>query len=267
MLLDGQNSIEILMDHQLKKKLDEYPLIIIPEWTGLEPGLKQQVLEYVIKGGKLFVIGANAVKEFEPQLGVTFSGKPETSVCTIGFDNQMVAAKTTVQQVKADAGTQLIAEFYHGDDFRFPTGNPAATIATYGKGKIAACYLDLAGPYYTYQAKGFSKLVSKVIGQLLPEPIVKVKGSDYIHTSVSQKDGKMFIHLINTSGSHFNQKVYEYDQIPATGDLSVEISTPKTIKNVVLQPEGKMLKFNSKNGKIIVSVPSIAIHSIIQLEF
>jgi len=267
MLLDGQNSVEILMDHQLKKKLDEYPLIIIPEWTGLEPGLKQQVLEYVKNGGKLFVIGANAVKEFEPQLGVTFSGKPENSVCTIGFDNQMVAAKTNVQQVKAEAGTLAIAALYRGDDFRFPTGNPAATIASCGKGKIAACYLDLSGAYYIYQAKGFSKLANKVIGQLLPEPIVKVTGSDYVHTSVSQKEGKMFIHLINTAGNHFNQKVYEYDQIPATGELSLELNTPKPIKKVVLQPEGKVLKFNSKNGKSIVSVPSIAIHEIIQLEF
>ncbi len=217
--------------------------------------------------GKLFVIGANAVKEFEPQLGVTFSGKPENSVCTIGFDNQMVAAKTNFQQVKAEAGTQLIAELYRGDDFRFPTGNPAATIVSYGKGKIAACYLDLSGAYYTYQAKGFSKLANKVIEQLLLEPIVKVKGSDYIHTSVSQKDGKMFIHLINTAGSHFNQKVYEYDQIPATGELALELNTAKPIKKVVLQPEGEQLKLNSRNGKVFVSVPSVPIHAIIQLEF
>jgi len=266
-LMDGQNCVEILMDHQLKKKLNQYPLIIIPEWTGLELGLKQQVLEYVKNGGKLFVIGANAVKEFEPQLGVTFSGKPESAVYTMGFDNQMVTIKTKIQYVKAEAGTQVIGELYHGDDFRFPTGNPAATIASYGKGKIAACYLDLSGAYYTYQAKGFSKLANKMIGQLLYEPIVKVTGSDYVHTAVSQKEGKWFIHLINTAGNHFNQKVYEYDQIPATGELSLELNTPKPIKKVVLQPEGKQLKLNYSNGKVFVSVPSLAVHSIIQLEF
>jgi hypothetical protein len=169
--------------------------------------------------------------------------------------------------VKAEAGTQVIGELYHGDDFRFPTGNPAATIASYGKGKIAACYLDLSGAYYTYQAKGFSKLANKMIGQLLYEPIVKVTGSDYVHTAVSQKEGKWFIHLINTAGNHFNQKVYEYDQIPATGELSLELNTPKPIKKVVLQPEGKQLKLNYSNGKVFVSVPSIMVHSIIQLEF
>lgn len=267
LLLDGQNSVEILMDHQLKQRLDQYPLIVIPEWTGLEPGLKQQVLEYVKNGGKLFVTGASAVKEFEPQLGVTFSGKPETTVCTIGFDNQMLSAKTTVQHVRAEAGTQVIAELYHGDDFRFPTGNPAATIAAYGKGKIAACYLDLSGAYYTYQAKGFSKLANKVIGQLLPQPVVKIKGSDDVHTSVSQKDGKMYVHLINTAGNHFNQKVYEYDHIPATGELSLEINCKKTIRQITLQPEGKPLRFEAKNGIVMVSVPPVAVHSIVELKF
>jgi hypothetical protein len=266
-LLDGQNSVEILMDHQLKKKLDQYPLIVIPEWTGLETGLKQQVLEYVKNGGKLFVVGANAVKEFEPQLEVTFSGKPETEVCTFGLDNQMATAKTRIQYVKAEVGTQVIGELYKSDDFRFSKGNPVATVVSYGKGKIAACYMDLAGAYYTYQSKAFSKLVNKVISQILPNPIVKVIGSDYVHTTVSQKDGKVFINLINTAGSHFNQKVYEYDRIPATGDLSLELSYPTTIKKITLQPEGKILSYSQKDGKFYVLVPSVEVHSIIQLEF
>jgi hypothetical protein len=267
MLLDGQNNVEILMDHQLKKKLDEYPVIIIPEWTGLDSTLKKQVLEYVKKGGNLLVIGASAVKEFEPQLGVTFEGIPETKVCTMGMDNQMSAVKTTVQYVKPNVGTQIIGELYHVDDFRFPTGNPVATIASYGKGKIAGFYLDMANAYYTYKAKGYSKIMNEVINKLFPNPIVRVTGSDYVHTAVSQKGGMWYVHLINTAGSHFNQKVYEYDHIPAMGELTLELSTAKTIKKVVLQPEGKPLKMIVENGKTYVRVPSVSLYSIVELLF
>ena len=267
LLLDGQNSVEILMDHQLKKKMDQYSVIVIPEWTGLDSDLKKQALEYVQKGGNLLVIGASAVKEFEPQLGVTFEGNPENQVCTMGLNNEMSAVKTSVQHVKPNAGTQIIGELYKVDDLRFPTGYPVATVASYGKGKIAGCYLDLANSYYTYQARGYLKIVNAVINNLFPQPIVRVIGSDYVHAAVSQKDGKYFIHLINTAGNHFNQKVYQYDHIPSTGDLTLELNTGKPIKKVDLQPEGRTLKFNINEGKATITVPSVDVHSIVQLEF
>jgi hypothetical protein len=94
-----------------------------------------------------------------------------------------------------------------------------------------------------------------------------VIGSDYVHTSVSQKDGKWFVHLINTAGNHFNQKVYEYDHIPSTGELTLELKTVQPIKKIVLQPEGKTLNYKKEEGIVYVTIPSVSVHSIIQLEF
>ena len=255
------------MDHQLKNLIAEYPVIVIPEWTGLDVNLKKQALDYVHNGGNLLVIGAKAVKEFEPQLGVIFDDDPETRVCTMGIGNQMSTVKTAVQYVKPDKGTKVFGELYQVDDFRFPSGFPVATVVSYGKGKIAGCYLDLANPYYTYQARGYLKIINAVIDDLFSNPAVRINGSDYIHTTLSQKDGKWYIHLINTAGSHFNQKVYEYDQIPATGELALEINTGKQIKSVVLQPQGLALKYVMKNEKVYITVPSVSVHSIVQLEF
>ncbi|MEP7106987.1 MAG: hypothetical protein ABI760_03380 [Ferruginibacter sp.] len=267
MLLDGQNSVEILMDHQLKKKIEQYPVIIIPEWTGLDSNLKKQALEYVQNGGNLLVIGAGSVKEFEPMLGVSFEDTPVSRVCNMGMNNQLSAVRSVVQYVKPGKGTQIVGELYDVDDFRFPTGYPVATLASYGKGKIAGFYLDIANAYYTYQARGYLKIMNEVINKLLPNPIVRVTGSDYVHTTVSRKGGNWYVHLINVSGNHFNQKVYEYDHIPATGALGLELSTPKPVKKVILQPGGKVLKYSLKNGKTYLTVPSVAVHSIVQLEF
>jgi hypothetical protein len=267
LLLDGQNNVEILMDHQLKKMMAEYSLIIIPEWTGLDLNLKNQVLRYVKNGGSLLVIGAAAVKEFEPHLGVVFEGNPESRVCYMGMENQMSAVKTQLQYVKNEKGTRVFGELYTIDDFRFPAGFPVATVVSYGKGKIAGCYLDLAVPYYSYQARGYLKIVNAVIDDLFSKPAVRISGSDYIHTTLSQKDGKWFIHLINTAGNHFNQKVYEYDNIPATGELALEIIAGKKIKSAILQPQGLALKCVMNNDKVNITVPSVSVHSIVQLEF
>ncbi len=267
MLLDDQRCVEILMDHQLEKRLEEYPVIVIPEWTGLDGSLKEKVLDYVQKGGNLLVIGAAAVKEFEHQLGVSFIGDPGTRVCTMGFDKQMSAVKAAVQDVIPKAGTQTFGALYNGDDFRFPTGNPVATVASYGEGKIAGCYLDLADAYYSYQARGYLKIVAAVLDSLFPDPVVRVTGCDYVHTAVNRKEGKWYVHLINTAGNHFNQKVYEYDHIPATGELTLELSTLKPVKKIVLQPGELPLPFSSEGEKVTVRVPSVSVQSIVQLEF
>jgi hypothetical protein len=267
LLLDGQNNVEVLMDHQLKKRIESYPLIIIPEWTGFDSTLKKQVLEYVKNGGNLLVIGASAVKEFEPQLGVTFEGNIVKKAYYLGINDQMTMINADLQPVTPKPGTQIVGEIYNTDDFRFPDGNPVATIVPYGKGKISGFYSDMSNAYYSFQSRGYSKIMNEVINKLFPKPVVRITGSDYVHTALSQKDGKWYIHLINSAGNHFNQKVYEYDNIPATGELSLEINSEKPIKNVVLQPEGKLLKTERRNGKVYITVPSVSVHSIVQLEF
>jgi hypothetical protein len=265
MLLDGQNSVEILLDHQLKKSLEKYPVIVIPEWTGFDPVLKQQVLEYVRQGGNLIVIGAKAVQEFEPQLGVGFEGGPTPGISYFGLDGNMAAAKTNVQNVQLKQGALAIGAFYTTDDLQAATGKPVATIASLGKGRIAGVYADLSNVYYNYQSRVYVQLLNKVLGEMFVKPVLKLRGSDYVQTSVSRKGGSLFIHLINVGGAHFNQKVYEYDQIPGSGELALEIDPGLPVKSVKLQPEGKPLPFKRINGKIFVKVPSVSIYSIVEI--
>ncbi len=267
MLLDGQNNVEIVMDHQLKNRMDKYPLIIIPEWTNLDSELKKMALDYVQKGGNLLVIGAKGVKEFEPQLGVIFTDSVQKKNFYLGLNNQLTMISTSFQPVRPEEGTMAIGGIYKTDDFRYPEGYPVATIASFGKGKIAGVYMDMGEAYYTYKSSGYSGIMNEVIGKVFPDPLVKVMGSDYIHSAVNRMNGKWYIHIINTAGSHFNSKVYEYDNIPATGELHIELNPDKPVKKIVLQPEGKQLAMVLKNGKTYVTVPSVKVRSIVEVEF
>ena len=61
------------------------------------------------------------------------------------------------------------------------------------------------------------------------------------------------IHVLkDTSGAHFNQKVYAYDEVPVTSSIKLEINSVKPVKSVVLQPEGTQLPFRQDNGKVVV---------------
>jgi hypothetical protein len=56
LVLDGQHSVEILMEHHLTGKMDKYPLIIIPECDYLEPAFIEELKKYVSSGGHLLML-------------------------------------------------------------------------------------------------------------------------------------------------------------------------------------------------------------------
>lgn len=64
MLLNSQYTVQVLQDFNLSKRISSYPLLVITEWSYLEPTFIKQVKEYVNNGGKLLVIGGATCKLF-----------------------------------------------------------------------------------------------------------------------------------------------------------------------------------------------------------
>jgi hypothetical protein len=267
LLLDGQHAVDILMDHQLPQRMKDYPVIVIPEWTGLDPALQQQALDYTAAGGNLIIIGAEAVKPFEQALGVAAEKDPLETVTYFGWNRQVAGAKTRILPVKALKGTEAIGDFLSTDDFRFASGNPIVTIRSYGKGKIAGVYADLSAVYDQYRAPLYVQLLSDLLQQMGPEKLVQVKGSSKLHTSIMKKDNAWMIHLVNSGGEHFNRKVYAYEQLPQSLPVAISLSCAKKVKQVLLQPQNKPLGFTQQNGRLSVKVPPVSVHSIVQLIF
>ena len=51
-LLDGQQAVEVLMTHHMEKRMEEYPVIVVPEWEVMEPEMIARLKEYVKKRRK-----------------------------------------------------------------------------------------------------------------------------------------------------------------------------------------------------------------------
>jgi len=68
MLLNSQYSVQVLQEFSLSKKMESYPLLVITEWSYLEPAFIKQVKKYVNNGGKLLVIGGSTCDLFNPML-------------------------------------------------------------------------------------------------------------------------------------------------------------------------------------------------------
>jgi hypothetical protein len=263
-LLDGQNPVDVTMTHTLMQKLNQYRVVVIPEWEFIEPDLKSKLSEYVKNGGNLLVIGAKATKQFDDLAGVKEQSAVAKSTYYLGYSDQLAHFISDYRLVGLTSKARLFASMYATTDLRFPVG-PAATITDYGKGKIASIYTDLGESYKATNSPVTRNFLSAVIQEFIPSPIVGVKGSHKVHIVPAEKKGKLYINLVNTSGDHSNPNYAGFDEIPSLRNIEVSVKLEKKPQSVMLQPDGKTLKFDYINGKAVVIIPEIKIHTIVEI--
>jgi hypothetical protein len=262
-LLDGQHSVEILMTHQLKKRIKKYPVIVIPEWEIIEQDILKALDEYVQEGGKLLVIGAESTHQLEDMLGTKqVSGKQKVSHSL--YYNGFVNINSQYRNVECLPDAHVFSSFYTTNDLRFPSG-VAASVRQYGKGTVAGIYSDIGSSYLSNTSPVLRNFLSDIIKKLFPDELVKVEGSHKLNVVPTIKDDKLLIQLINTSGDHSNSNVKGIDEIPSLSNLKISVLTPKKPVSVLLQPDRTKLKFDFLNGRTTFILPELKIHNIIEI--
>jgi len=265
LLLDSQNAVEILMEHHLEKRINEYPLVVVPETEYLTDEFKKVLLGYVSNGGNLLIVGAKATAMFADQLNVELTDTASVTNKNIGWNGQMAGVHGLYQPFTPKATTETFGKIYNEPDFRFQS-SPAATIASYGKGKIAGVYFNIGKYYIRMNNPVYRDFINSLIKKLFPDPKVEVVGSENVLITVNQLENKLAVNLINMSGPHADTRVARYDNIPSIGPLTVKIRTDKKPSKVMLQPENKPLKYSYSNGMLTTTVDKVDIHSIIVVE-
>ncbi|MCE5252269.1 hypothetical protein LLG96_18870 [bacterium] len=266
-LLDSQNSVEIVMEHHLDGRMQEYPLIVVPEWEYLDPPFRDKLLAYVKNGGNLLVTGPKAAALFEKELGIRLIGSPEKKVNGLEYNGWLAGLETISQKAELGQGVRQFGSIYYDarNDMAGPS-DPAASIAAYGKGKIAATYLDLGERYLNARTALARTFLNDLARELFPDPIVEVKGSHSVDVVVNRINGKLAVNLVNTGGDHENEKISVIDEIPPAGPLAVSIRYDRKPKSVTLVPGGKPIPYEYGNGRIKLTLPRLEIHDIIVVE-
>ncbi len=261
-LLDSQNVVDVLMEHHLSEQISDYSLVVIPEGNYLDKDVKKELLEYVKSGGKLLVVGPGAAAMFKRELGVRFVGKAQEKDNWLLHSGWMCSLKTVSQKIVLKDDVQQFGKLYLENDVVGPS-SPAASIAKYGKGKIAGIYVNL-GERYCHAATSTSrKFLKDIVRKLFPRPIVEVAGSQYVDVTANRIDNKLMINLINTAGPHADENVYVFDDIPPVGPLIVKIRTGKKPEKVTLQPANVALDYKYRNGEVRLTLSRLEIHDII----
>lgn len=262
-LMDGQHSVEVLMSHHLEKRMDQYLVVVIPEWEFIEPPLKDRLKTYLKNGGNVLVIGAKATRLFDDVLEVKERSEITSSSSYLGYDHRLVQLNSDYRSVDITGSAEAFARMFSTTDFRFPAGI-AATVSRYGKGTIAAVYTDLGDAYRMGTSPVIRDFLSGILKEIFPSALVEVEGSHRVHVVPARKHGKLFVNLVNTSGDHSNPNYSGFDEIPSLTNLKVSVKLDEKPSAVILQPEGRKVNVAYTGGKAVFVVPELKIHTVIE---
>lgn len=283
LVCDVSRSLEIVSEHTLKKCCNEFKLIIVPElYFGLEDDTVKLLVEYAKNGGNLVLCGKNTLGIFaKAGLPYELCELPELfDKGIIAYDNGLVddGDHKRVYYVSFDDKKQEYGSLFspvairsHGkviaktaDDIR-KSGDVLSAVMPFGNGNVGVIGFDvgtqyLEAPQYTYRT-----LMDLLLSSLYTEK-VKVKsvcGSLEVINLI--KDQKLMIQLINCNGNHSDLHTATYDNIPPTLDVELSIALDSKPQALVMQPEGRTLDFEWKDGRAYTKIDRIDIHSVIEV--
>ncbi|GAB3799088.1 hypothetical protein GCM10028819_21630 [Spirosoma humi] len=265
-LLDAQLPVEVLAEQHVQGRMRQYPVIVVSQQDSLSPAFRRELLDYARQGGHLVLIGAQTTRSFAPELGVEATGKQAAAPKWALHQGASVVLTGPFQSVRiVGAATKPIGQFLSSEP-----GDPApgiiATETTFDRGKLTAVYADLSQDYKKHQSAKLRDFIASLVRPLLPNPVVEVHGSHLVHVVLNRQGNQLAVNLINTGGRHADPQVFTYDEVPSLTNLTVRLRTARKPTRIVQQPENKLLPIHYTHGIATVTVPKLAVHSVLMVE-
>lgn len=261
-LLHLHYSVDILAEHQLQPRLDEFPLVVVPDSHRLTPEFRQALTAYVERGGSLLLLGEKCARLFEPLLGVGFDGPPAQRGAELASAGGVTCADGVWQKVRPT--TARAAGFIHPTRDARKGGEIAATLNTFGKGRVAAVYGPVASVYFRSHHPWLRDFIGSLTAELFPDPAVAVDGPPTLDIALRRtSDGRLSVHLLNTAGLPLPDRYGFTDHIPPVDGVVVAVRTSARPRSVTWVPEGGRLDWSWSDGRLKVTVPRLAIHGVV----
>ena len=264
-LLESQLSVDILPEFKLQPQLSKYALVVIPDDYQLTDSFKKAITKYVKDGGNLLLLGQRCARLFEPMLGVEYIGEP-ANVNTELFTKYGIVNESGVwQKVKPTSAEPLAFRYPFNDPNR--DGDVAATYASYGQGKVAAIYGPVCTNFYNTHHPYLRKFIGDTARKLFTNPTVEVDGPPCVEVALrTTRDGKLSVHLLNTSNMQESDNRIAFDFIPSIGPIEVRLKVAEKPEKVEWVPGGGRIKWSWDDGILTARIPKLDIYGILVVD-
>ena len=259
-LLDAQFPVDIRHEEGLGD-LATYPLVVVPEWTHLEPQLIARLIAYVRGGGALLAAGA-AAAAFAPAVGAAVGHAGELATRHLVVGDQGPAMTRGIHRAITKRGRGTVLATLHGEADPAAPGEVAATLHRLGRGRLALVGAGIGRSYLAERTAALREAVRTMGRALLPRPLVEIDGSRMVDVVVRSQRGDLVVHLLDRDGQHMSSEVFSFDELRPTPPLTVRIRCARPA-SVVFAPGRTRPRWTWAKGVLAVAVPPFTVHTAI----
>jgi hypothetical protein len=267
LLLDNHYHADVMNEDTLLRRLDEYPVVVVAEQTHLPQTLKDSLVAWVKRGGKLLLSGSNVVQDFGAVLGVAAEGAPTDEHVFVPGDGGAVNVSGQWQHVTLKGAKALAPLLKNQEVKRGATGAPAATLKKVGKGAIAAIYGPISTIYADYRYPRIRSFVGQVLRSLSGTMPVEIDAPATVQLTVRQRPGQLIVHLLNTATTNPLSPVNPYvEDVQPTGPITIRVQCPSRPAQVTLAPDQAGLAWKWSKGVLTATLDSLYIHTALVID-
>ncbi|MCC6487342.1 MAG: hypothetical protein IT364_07565 [Candidatus Hydrogenedentes bacterium] len=266
-LLESGYSVDILNEETLLARMQEYPAVVVAEQEGLPDAMKSALADYVRKGGRLVMSGANVSKDFAELAGVSAVEGQTHPSAYVPADNGCVTVSGPWQGVTLNGAEALSPLLSQQEPELNQIGTPAATRMKVGDGMVVAIHGPVFRAYHRGHYPRLRQFIGDCMSALNSPRLCHVDGPWWIEMSARRKDGKTLIQFVNRSASGYtapNRHMVEH--VPDAGPFTVTLPLDKKPARCYMAPDETGLEWSYADGTLTAEVSGLAIHNVLVVE-
>lgn len=257
-LLDLHYSVDVPAEWALLDRLEDYPLVVLPNLQVLADSVREALIAYVRAGSALMLLGPNSARMFARELGVRLDGAPVTQTAHLSSPPAMGAVHGAWQAITPVVADTVAVRY---EEHHPRHGVPAATVADLGAGLIGAAWGPVGAGYRATHHPAVRALVGELARRLLPAPMVEIDAPPEVEPALRRDHaGRLCVHLVNLTDAQRAPEFLAVESIPAVGPLEVRLRVPARPAAVTWEPEGEALAWAWTEGVLTTTVPRLHIH-------
>ena len=251
---DCQYSSKVVFEEDLcSGKINDYRIIVIP---GARTISKQAIsaLENFVENGGIVLVDNPSMFHF-------YADAPAAQKRQIFVDAEGALASAESSYCEyVPSGCTPYGEVRF-DNIYDVAPHAACSVSKQGKGTWGFLNIDLGDFYTINRSNTLRVFLKKLIADLGYQAAVSVGGSRFADLTVTEKDGKTIINVINMAGEHNVPSVRSYNEVPLIGPLTISIAPEMGITDVKSVTDADYVLEKENNIITAITLKSLHIHA------
>ena len=267
-LLENHYGVDVMDEWALLPRLDEFPVVVVPEQHAMSDTMAAELLRYLRSGGRVLLTGSACFDRFGADVigAISVATEADRSYAIAAADGDVPVYSGEWRILEPTGGKPLRTlgegSFLEGCE----TGRPAAVLNRVGGGRLLYVPGALFADFHRNRYPLMRSLVGELVRALAGRLPLEVSAPVCIDVAFRRKGRRLVVHLVNRSSGIPNAPNNgAIDEIPAVGPVTVSIALPEPPRRVERRLERGAVDWSFARGRVTVTIPSVHIHAAIAL--